>query len=308
MTFLVNVELKLPAKFRQTIISTFGDEGLIWLDHLPALIAECEQRWTFAAGPHFADLSYNYVAPAKFEDGREIVLKLGVPRSELLTESEAVRHYNGQGSAQLVAAAPEEGILLIERVRPGNTLALMWPNQDEQATRIAARVMRQLWRPAAPDHPFVTVENWFAGFGRLRQEFNGGSGPFPAWLVDTGESLYAELQASMGEPLLLHGDLHHFNILSAHREPWLAIDPKGVVGEAAYDTGALLRNPVADIYHYSHVLERRIAILAEELELDRQRITGWGIAQAVLSAWWRYEDHGSGWESALMLAETLLTL
>jgi streptomycin 6-kinase len=302
------MDLKLPLDFQLTITSGFGDAGKAWLNALPDLISACERRWSFVAGPHFTELSYNYVAPAAFSDDQEFVLKLGVPRAELVTEAEALRKYNGQGSVRLLDAAPEEGILLLERLSPGSMLAELWPEQDEQATHIAAAIMRRLWRTVPADYVFVTVQDWFEGFGRLRQEFAGGSGPFPAKLVDTAEGLYAELQASMDTPVLLHGDLHHFNILAAEREPWLAIDPKGVVGEAAYDTGALLRNPVADIYNYPQVLARRIAILAEDLELDRQRITGWGVAQAVLSAWWSYEDHGCGWEPAFALAETLLIL
>ena len=62
------------------------------------------------------------------------------------------------------------------------------------------------------------------------------------------ESLFAGLLASMDAPVVLHGDLHHFNILSAQRQPWLAIDPKVVPGEPAYETGAFIRNPIPDIY------------------------------------------------------------
>ena len=63
-------------------------------------------------------------------------------------------------------------------------------------------------------------------------------------LSDAGRlTLIADLLASGGEPLLLHGDLHQGNILAAGRAPWLAIDPKGVVGEATYETAALLHNP-----------------------------------------------------------------
>jgi streptomycin 6-kinase len=112
----------------------------------------------------------------------------------------------------------------------------------------------------------------------------------------------------MSTSLILHGDLHHFNILSAEREPWLAIDPKGVVGEAAYEAGALLRNPLEDMSQYPHILKRRIAILSEMLDIDCQRILGWAVAQAVLSAWWSYEDHGQGWEPGVALAETLNNL
>ncbi len=299
------MNLKLSSNFRQTITTAFGNEGKSWLDSLPELIARCERRWSLTVCPPFQDLSYNFVAPASYDNGRDVVLKLGVPRQELLTEAEALRHYDGRGSVRLLGDVPGEGILLLERLRPGKMLADLWPDEDEKATRIAGEVMRRLWRPKPDNHSLITFQHWFKGFGRLRRQFNGGSGPFPSSLVDKAEKLYAELQDSMSSPLILHGDLHHFNILSAEREPWLAIDPKGVVGEAEYEIGALLRNPVGDMYQYPQILKRRIAILTEMLNLDGQRVIGWAIAQAVLSAWWSYEDHGYGWKTGIALAETL---
>jgi streptomycin 6-kinase len=106
---------------------------------------------------------------------------------------------------------------------------------------------------------------------------------------------------------VLHGDLHHYNVLAARREPWLAIDPKGVVGEPAYDTAALLHNPVEvlETPRPGKVLERRIDLLSQELGLDRERVRGWGLAQAVLAAYWGLEDSGQVWEEALVFAEML---
>ena len=111
--------------------------------------------------------------------------------------------------------------------------------------------------------------------------------------------------------MLLHGDLHHGNILSAERQPWLALDPKGVVGEAEYEVGALLRNPMPQILDEAQprqLLSRRVDQLAEELGFDRARLIGWGLAQAVLSAWWTYEDHGHGWEPGIACANHLAAL
>jgi streptomycin 6-kinase len=115
----------------------------------------------------------------------------------------------------------------------------------------------------------------------------------------------------MAEPVLLHGDLHHENILAAGRQPWLAIDPKGLAGEPAYEIGALLRNPIPQLYTWpdlDRITARRIDQLAEELTLDRERLIGWGLAQAVLSAWWNVEDHGREWDDCLILAEILAKL
>lgn len=179
---------------------------------------------------------------------------------------------------------------------------------DAQATSIAASVMRGLWRPVPLEHPFPDIRDWAQGMQRLRDHFGGGSGPFPLRLVEEAETLFAELLASASEPLVLHGDLHHDNILSAQRSPWLAIDPKGIVGEPAYEVGALLRNLWPDrhpVLHPGKLLECRTHRLAEELELDRGRVRGWAVAQAVLSAWWCLEDDSDCWEGAIAVAELL---
>jgi len=171
--------------------------------------------------------------------------------------------------------------------------------------------MRQLWRPVPPNHPFPTVNDWGRGFARLRQHYEGGSGPFPTRLLEEAEALFAELSASMAESVLLHGDLHHDNILAAQRQPWLAIDPKGLVGEPAYETGALLRNPLPELLKApqpGRILARRVDQLSEELGLDRERVRGWGLAQAVLSAWWSVEDTDQIGEGALTCAELLAAI
>lgn len=55
----------------------------------------------------------------------------------------------------------------------------------------------------------------------------------------------------------------------------------------------------------ARILDRRVDQLADELGLDKARLRGWGIAQAVLSGWWSYEDHGHGWEGTLRIAALL---
>jgi streptomycin 6-kinase len=283
-----------------------GVAGVEWLERLPALLSECERRWSLKVGPHFADLSFNYAAPALREDGSTVVVKVCFPDKEFRTEAEALRLYAGQGMAQLLDADLERGILLLEHVMPGTPLVTL--RDDEKATSIAASVMKQLWRPAPTDHPFPTVADWARGMERLRAHFGGGTGPFPARLVDKAEGLFRELTPSMSEPVLLHGDLHHWNILAATRQPWLAIDPKGVVGEREYEVGAWLRNPTPDVVSWprlNRVLKRRIDQFAAELGFDPERLGGWGLAQAVLSAWWTIEDGGDDWHVAIAIAEAL---
>jgi streptomycin 6-kinase len=303
-------EAVLVSGFARTMVSLYGDKGVEWLDRLPDLIAEYERRWSIAVGPPLGGLSYNYVAPAAGVDGRALIFKLGVPNPELLTEIEALRVYDGRGCVQLLAADREQGVLLLERLEPGTALRAC-TDDDERATAIAAGVMRRLWRPVAPEHPFPTVARWAAGLGRLRKRFDGATGPMPSAMVERAEDLFRELIASMAEPVLLHGDLHHDNILAAEREPWLAIDPKGVVGEPAYEVGALLRNPFPEILGMpqpARILARRVDQLASDLGFDRDRILGWALAEAVLAAWWCLEDHVPGWEGFIACAEIMAEL
>jgi streptomycin 6-kinase len=153
--------------------------------------------------------------------------------------------------------------------------------------------MRQLWRPLPTeptDHTFPTVEQLGHGFTQLRAHYPDGYGPFPAHLVDEAHDLFTTLNASASQRMLLHGDLQHHNILRAGDE-WLAIDPKGIVGDPGYEVGALFYNPLPEILALStgeleHMLARRVAQLSEELGMERARIRGWGLTKCVLSAWW----------------------
>jgi streptomycin 6-kinase len=284
--------LNLSPAFVRRISSTFEPDGAPWLAALPGLIEQVARRWGLRVAPPFPDLTYNYVAPARLADGTPVVLKLGVPRAELASEIDALRHYGGQGACRLLDADEALGALLLERLEPGATLAPLAAADDEAATRIAAGVMARLWRPPPAGHRYPAVADWFAGLAELRATFGGGTGPFPHDLVERAETLAAELLATQGEQVVLHGDLHHANILDAGGV-WRAIDPKGIVGERAYEPAALLRNPTPQIAAHprlAELLDRRIAVFAEALGLAPERIHGWALANAVLSAWWSYED------------------
>lgn len=299
----------IPADFRATMIALHEDEGIAWLERLPAILAECEQRWHITLQAPFGKLSFNYVAPAVCADGTMAVIKACSPLGEFARQSEALRLFDGHGMVRLLAYDEQNEVMLLEGLQPGTLLGTL--EDDATTTSIAASVMRQFWRPVPHLHPFPSVHDWGRGFTRLRQHYQGGHGPFPPALLTQAETLFAELSASMATPVLLHGDLHHDNILAAQRQPWLAIDPKGLIGEPAYETGSWLRNPLPQLLHMLHpqrVLTRRIDQFAEELELERARIRDWAVAQSVLSVWWGVEDFGVINSDALACAELLASI
>ena len=216
-----------------------------------------------------------------------LVLKL-ITHTDEASQPGVLEHYGGHGAVRLFAHA--DGAMLMEHAWPGRPLSeLALGGHDDEATGVVAGLIAELhWRPAPSGAR--TVEDWGRGFDRIRPSaLAAGADPD---LIDRAGTLYRELCASQGRRVLLHGDLHHHNILFDDGRGWLAIDPKGVAGELAFETGAILRNPGPDpaVYADPKVIARRTGILAERLGLERERIHGWCFVQAVLSALWQVED------------------
>jgi streptomycin 6-kinase len=301
----------LPDAFIRRITGFFEPDGAAWLERLPTLLAEIAACWELTLGPPF-ELSYNYVAPVRRADGTPAVRKLGVAHHPgLLGEINALRHYGGRGACRLLAADETLGALLLERLHPGHTMVAFAEANDAAATRAVAQVMARLWAPPPRNHRYRSVADWAGSLAELRHHYAGTTGPFPAALVDRAENLFAELLSSQAAPVVLHGDLHHLNILAAGPGEWRAIDPQGIIGEPAYEIGAFMRNPapgIGDWPDLPRVLERRIAIFAETLGLEKQRIHGWALVQAMLNAWWSVEVAPKIYAADLVVAHALASI
>lgn len=143
---------------------------------------------------------------------------------------------------------------------------------------------------------FFHIKDWLL---LLDNEWN-----IPTHYLHKARQLRDDLLATSGNDVLLHGDLHHDNILFSASKPeqiddaknWLVIDPKGVIGEAAYEAAAFIRNPseLVDLVIAPSVINNRITIFAEILKIPAERILGWCFVQAVLSWLWYIEDHERG--------------
>ncbi|MBI5151307.1 MAG: phosphotransferase [Candidatus Pacebacteria bacterium] len=290
--------------FIQNALSN-GNEGKRWLESIPSIISKCEEKWSLQVYPPF-NLSYNYVAPVVRSDGTNAVLKIGFPQDrEFRTETEALTIFHGEGVVKLLEADPENSIILLEQVKPGKPLSEI--EDDEEATRILARVMKKLWKPLPEKHNFITIQEWSTAIPNLRKDFHGTTGPLPTYLVDKAEHLFYKLIVSSGKSVLVHGDLHHDNVLSSERDGWLTIDPKGIAAEPAYEVAAMIRNPYEKLKNISHLepfLRRRIEILSKELDIHPKRIHEWCLAQTVLSAVWNVKST-KGADHAIRVAETL---
>ena len=236
----------------------------------------------------------------------EVVLKLPDHESDEAVAGAALLHFQGQGSVRVFERGPG-GALLLERARPGHALTkLVIEGADDQATVVLCALVRELHRREPPDGGFPAVEDWGRGFERYRRM---GDKTIPVALLDRASGLFADLAASQADRRLLHGDLHHDNILFDVSRGWLAIDPKGVLGEPAYEIGAALRNPTEDPTWFARtsIVDRRVRIVSDCLGLDRRRILAWAYSQAILSGVWSLEDQLDA-KRGLATAEAILPL
>lgn len=280
----------------QKILSVWGEKGEKWLERLPTLVALCAQRWDLFIQSPVAVPSYSFEAFVVTAGGAEAVLKLGVPNPELTAEIEALLAFKGGLVVDLLAADRELGALLLQRVIPGTPLAEV--EDDEEATRVAAELIREVPTSVPSDHSFPTLARWALAFDRLRVRFDGGTGPLPRRLVDKAEQLLQDLQASRSQKALLHGDLHHGNILSKGEDGWVAIDPKGVIGDPAYEAARFQHNPIPRFLETDRpraVAERRVELLASIMVEDRSRLLAWAFFDAMLAACWSIEDGEDTW-------------
>ena len=280
-----------------------GNAGRAWLKKLPATIAECAEKWSLIILPPFEELSYNYVTPAVTANGTPVVIKAGVPHTEFTSEVEALTAFTGKGISQLLEADTNMGVMLIERLQPGAFLSDL--KDDEDITRNAVSVMQKLHTTAPAEHSFTRVSNWAdRALGEIKTDL------LPRHLIDVARSLFTELLGSQDEKTLIHGDFHPQNILSSKREAWLAIDPKGVVGDPLYDVAVFICQPPRQPTELDQkqFLARRIDQIAGQLGVDRQLITQWCLAHSVLSGCWSAESHGERWKPAFARAGILESL
>ena len=222
---------------------------------LAAVAREVAAEWQVELGEPFALARYSYVAAA----GDDAVLKVTPPEDdEADEEADALELWAGDGAVRLLRRDRMRRALLVERARPGDDIAGL---PDDEATAAAVEVGRRLWRPAAA--PFRWIGDWVP-----RWLDNAEGHP----LVPLARELYGSLD--VGRDVLVHGDLHHHNILHSARGP-LAIDAKAMLGEPEYDIPSFLWNPIP--YRMDPgVTARRLAAFAG-VGLDQERMRKWTV-------------------------------
>jgi len=294
--------VQIPDSLRVGVIA-WNEDGPDWADSLPALIQHAEELWELTVGEPYEGGHAAWVAPAERADGSRCVLKIPYPDDESLHEPDGLLWWDGDGAVRLLERDEGTRALLLERLVPGTSL-LELPDPEE-AMEAACGVLRQLWRPAPASHPFVTTQEcaaaWAVDIERMYEEHGR---PFDGALQRAAVAAFAHLATFEGEAVVLHQDFHRGNVLRAHRAPWLAIDPKPLVGERAFDARWLLYDLLHSEPRHPLPAAALLARLAADLSLDAERVRLWSFARAVENVLWCYGS-GEAADDDLALAKAL---
>lgn len=268
------------SQLETNIIGLYGERGKFWLKNLPELELEAAKVFGLSDLKPIANPTYNYVLSG-WQESRPVVLKLGL---DVEHETSALKAFEEFGGVRLLAQA--SGALLLERVMPGQSMKSYFPNDEARGVSAVCEIIKKLHQAPVPKgNSFPRLSDWLKildkDYVQLEQEY-----------MNKARILRDKLLSISSGDVLLHGDLHHNNILQSS-EGWVVIDPKGVIGDAVYDLAVFIRNPIPELLEQSDaivIIEERIKSFARLLNLDERRIRDWCFVQGVLSIIWAIED------------------
>lgn len=208
--------------------------------------------------------------------------------------------WNGSGAAGVLQH--DDRVLLMERAKDESSLAEMVKNgRDDDASRIICPAAAKLHVHAEPYPEYlIPLRVWFSSLW-LAAEQQGG--------IFTQSRGIAEdlLLSGPKDVVALHGDIHHGNILDFGEKGWLAIDPKGLIGERSFDYANLFCNPNRETAIAPGRLQRQVKVVSEAAGLEPKRLLQWIAAWAGLSSSWAIED-GTDAEPAMTVAGIALNI
>lgn len=279
--------MQLTPTFILNIQDIYGESGKTWLNDLHHIINRLEDFWNFTFLHPMPNLSYNFVGLVGLENNQTAVLKMS-PGDNLTAEMRWLDCIK-TGVPKLYAF--DEGLksYLMEHLEPGYSLKHhVKQGNDDEATRIICQIILKLHSQQCQTHHFRHLSEF-------RETLSLLEGKLETEIVSKAQLLFKKLTSDRTNDIVLHGDLHHDNILASGSE-WKAIDPHGYIGDPAAEVGAMIRNAF-DCFNKSdsipNIVNRRLQILATELPYDMQRIKSWTFCLTALSGAWSVEDHGS---------------
>ena len=257
--------------FQSNIINIYGEKGEAWLTELPELVSAISLRLDLRDLKELTNLTYNYVLSG-FQSDNPIILKLGLDNEALAREAFALRCFEGCGAVNVLAE--DKGMLLLERAVPGTSFKSYFPDKALESCKISCGVMKKLHLPAPrlrETSHFPHIKDWLTALDK--------DWAIPDGYLTKARKLRHQLLQKAKPDVLLHGDLHHDNILQ-NGDDWVVIDPKGVIG-----------SPMNKIWAFVMDIERDIPLIAHYFNFRTQDVFNWYFVHVILAACWNLEDN-----------------
>ncbi|WP_350274601.1 aminoglycoside phosphotransferase family protein [Kribbella sp. HUAS MG21] len=284
----------IPEAFARATVEREGAAGQAWLDELPGIVEDLLDRWSLERDGDVLHGQVGVVVPVAGDPVLDAVLKVSFPHPGNDYEPHAFDVWGGRGAVKLYERDDARYAMLLERVHPSTLV-----EYGRAGVAIAGELHRQLTVPAPAGLPRLSeqADTWAE---ELRKDAAELDHPLPDAVVQAALAVVDELGRQQPETMV-HGDFHPRNILRADREPWLAVDPKGYVGDPAYDAAIFLRTRAYLLFFAEAVaandllrqLRTELAQFAEASGLDAERIQRWTQLIAVQAAFWG-RRHGFG--------------
>jgi streptomycin 6-kinase len=218
--------------------------------------------------------------------GEQAMLKAAMVEEERNGQA-LMAWWGGQGAVRLLEV--QDDAALMERAcGPRSLRTMAETGEDDAALHVLAGAARALHAPRATPVPstLVPLQRWFRDLGPTARKRGG--------VFAKGLAVSQALLADQHEVTPLHGDLHHGNVLDAGDRGWLAIDPKGLLGDRGYDHANMICNPGVAPSLDPPRIERRVTLVAEWSGLGRERLLRWLLSYATLSAAWSLDGEWGG--------------
>ena len=291
----------LPSELVAHVNAMCGRRGELWFEELPQVIADLERKWNVAVGRPFPGIEFNYVAGAVGKDGEALVIKIAPPFEtvEIYGEAMFLRVLAGRGAVRLFNEDRELNAILIERAEPGKALHEAFESSPIDCVEPAIAVLKRILQPPPAEmSDVVTLDTWFKNFRRYQET------DFPKDLAEKALQIYERISQQSDRTFYIHGDLHPGNVVTAQREKFLAIDPKGIVGHVGYDIAVFLINLERwqrKAANLEELLSDAICRFASAFEFTEGEIREWVFVHMVIAAWWNFEDMSSLFDPELAM-------
>jgi streptomycin 6-kinase len=279
------VALEIPEKL--LAFADRSDAWATWIADLPALARKVIDDWRLSVDGASLHGECALVVPVRTADDTAAMLKVGWPHEEAEHEHLALRFWDGRGAVKLLRADPHRYALLLERLDLEDLTSI--PTLD--ACEVVARLYRDLHVPASPE--FRTLSSMCARWSeRLSAILTNPA--LPRRYVDRAAALTRELAADpLTDGRIIHTDLHYYNVLRGERAPWLAIDPKPLSGDPAFEVAPLLWNNWAEVIGSDDAratIRSRFETVVDVAGLDEERAKAWVVVRMLVNAMWEIED------------------